>query len=206
VGEPFFTEADRIYIRANFFELEELCADRPEDPAEIRLLIAEGRLPQPSYTVDGRGMFPADYFELYDDAGGTAGLRELFEDRYRAAARDQPQLVTADGLKTAWRAYLAGVWGQCLREVTPESIVRKRTLVDSLCKLIALPRPGSDEWRERLRAEVTELDQLEREFAPDYDRADDWNERRPTRDLLIEVARDRFPDVFAERRGLVEAN
>lgn len=47
-----------------------------------------------------------------------------------------------------------------------------------------------------MRAGVDELDALEREFAPDYDRNDD-RERLPTRDLLIEAARKRYPDVFA---------
>jgi hypothetical protein len=203
--QPSFTQADRDYVRTNFFVLEELCGDRSEDPAEVTRLIDAGLLPQPSYVVDGRAMFPADYFDLYDEAGGTDRLRQLFEDRYRTAARDHPQLATADSVKAAWRAYLGGVWGQCLRQVTPETIVRKRALVDSLCKLIALPRPGSADWKARLRAEVDELDELEREFAPDYDRAPDWNERPPTRDLLIEVTRERFPDVFADRHMAVGA-
>jgi hypothetical protein len=54
--------------------------------------------------------------------------------------------------------------------------------------------------QQRLRAEVTELDQIERAFAPDYDRAAEWNDRPPTRDLLINVARERFPEVFAVDR------
>lgn len=198
--DPHFAEADRAYVRANYFTLEELCADRDEDPAEVRHLIDEGLLPQPSYSVDGTGMFPADYFKLYDDAGGAEGLRELFEERYRAAAKSHPKLGTPEAIDTAWQAYLRGTWGQCLRQVTPEVMVRKRALVDSLCKLIALPRPRTSEWQDRLRAEVAELDQIEREFAPDYDRAEEWNERRPTRDLLIDVARQRFPEVFAGER------
>ena len=195
--EPYFTEADRIYISSNFFELEELCADRREKPEEIRRLIDEGVLPQPSYTVDGTAMFPADYFRLYDEAGGVDGLHRLFQERYLAGAREHPQLATTESAETAWQAYLAGTWGQCLREVTPEVVVRKRALVDSLCKLISLPRPRSETWQARLRAEITELDDIEREFAPDYDRALEWNERLPTRDLLIETARERFADVFA---------
>jgi Family of unknown function (DUF6058) len=94
-----------------------------------------------------------------------------------------------------------GIWGQCLRDVTPETIVRKRALVNSLSKLIALPPPSQAELRRQLRTEVTELDQIEREFAPDYDRAEEWNERPPTRDLLIEVARQRFLEVFAEEES-----
>jgi hypothetical protein len=197
VTEPSFTAADRAYIRANYVELEELCEGRDVEPDEVRSLIERGLLPKPSYTVDGKGMFPADYFELYDEAGGVERLHDLFEERYRAAANAHPDLSTPAALETAWRAYLNGVWGQCLHEVTPEVMVRKRALVDSLCKLIALPRPRSREWQDRLRAEVEELDQIEREFAPDYDRTEKWNERLPTRDLLIDVARREFPEVFA---------
>jgi hypothetical protein len=198
--EPFFTDADRAYLRANYFELEELCAERPERPAEVRDLIDRGVMPRPSYTVDGREMFPADYFQLCHDAGGVEGLREHFETRYRAAAKSHPELATPAAIERAWQAYLDGIWGQCLNHVTPEVMVRKRALVDSLCKLVALPRPRSAEWRQRLRAEVDELDRIERDFAPDYDRAEDWNDRPPTRDLLIETARRRFPEVFAQKR------
>jgi hypothetical protein len=196
MAEPYFTDADRAYIRANYFELDELCADRGEDPAEVRTLIDRSLLPHPSYTIDGKGMFPADYFRLYDEAGGAGRLREHFEQRYRAAATPHPELATPAAVDKAWNAYMGGVWGQCLSQVTPETIVRKRALVDSLCKLVALPRPRSPHWQQRLRAEVDELDRMEREFAPDYDRNEDWNERLPTRDLLIDVARERFPEVF----------
>ena len=60
-----------------------------------------------------------------------------------------------------------------------------------------LARPRSTEWQRALREHVEELDALEREFAPDYDRSEE-QERPPTRDLLIEAARQRFADVFRE--------
>jgi hypothetical protein len=44
---------------------------------------------------------------------------------------------------------------------------------------------------------VEELDGLERQFAPDYDRNERRFGRKPTRDLLIDAARERYPDVFA---------
>jgi Family of unknown function (DUF6058) len=200
MAEPHFTEADRAYLRANYVTLEQLCADRPEEPAEIRRLIDRGLMPQPSYTVDGVGLFPADYFQLYDEAGGSDGLRLRFESRYRRAATAHPELATPGAVDLAWRAYLGGVWGQCLRQMTPETVVRKRALVGSLCELITLPRRHQPEWQNKLRAEIHELDLLEREFAPDYDRAEEWNERPPTRDLLIDVARRHFPEVFAADR------
>jgi hypothetical protein len=197
VSEARYTHADRAYLRANYVTLEELCTGHDEDAVEIRRLIDQGVLPRASYVVDGVGVFPVDYFRLYDDAGGCDRLRGLFAERYRTAATPYPELATDEALAEAWRAYLDGIWGQCLRAVTPETIVRKQALVSSLCKLIALPRRRDADWQAQLRAEVTELDEIEREFAPDYDRAEEWNDRPPTRDLLIDVARERFPDVFA---------
>ena len=184
------TAADVAYIRANYLTLDELCAGRDEEPADVRRQIAEGLLPRPSYVLeDGSEMFPSDYFRLVDDAGGPAALRAHFADRLRAAG--------GDDLASDWQAYLAGIYGVCLRDVTPETIVRKARLVSSLCELLVLARPADPEWRERLRAEVDELDELEREFSPDYDRNAERFRRKPTRDLVITAARERYPEVFS---------
>jgi hypothetical protein len=60
-----------------------------------------------------------------------------------------------------------------------------------------LARPADPEWRERLRTEVDELAELEREFSPDYDRSEERFGRKPTRDLIVAAARERYPDVFS---------
>jgi hypothetical protein len=52
------------------------------------------------------------------------------------------------------------------------------------------------DWGQALREQVDELDALEREFSPDYDRSDQMD-RPPTRDLIINAARQRYPEVFA---------
>jgi Family of unknown function (DUF6058) len=184
-----FTDADLAYLSANYLTLEELCADRAESPVAVQRLIQERRLPRPSYVLpDGTGMFPADYFRLVDEAGGVDGLREHFAARHRAAkGRD---------LEHDWKMYLDGIWGICLRDVVPETIVRKNTLVSSLCELLVLARPRYEDWRQALREQVDELDELEREFSPDYDRSEQVD-RPPTRDLIIAAARERFPEVFA---------
>jgi hypothetical protein len=190
------TQADVAYLTANYVTLEELCAERTETPEEVEALIRARRLPQPSYVLgDGTGMFPADYFRLVDEAGGVEALEGHFAARHREAtfARD----AAAKELERDWQWYLDGIWGICLYDVTPETIVRKNTLVWSLCELLLLPRPGSAEWRESLRKQVEELDELEREFAPDWDRGP-AEERPPTRDLLIRAARERYPELFAE--------
>jgi len=188
------TDADIDYVRDNYVTLPELCAGRPEAPEQVERLIADGLMPRPSYVLeDGTGYFPRDYFRLADEAGGPAELRESFAQRHRTAklaAQERSQL------DEDWNLYLGGVWGVCLRDVTPETIVRKNALVSSLCELLMLARPTSQEWRESLRAQVDELDALEREFSPDYDRGDQ-QERLPTRDLLITAARERYPELFS---------
>jgi hypothetical protein len=190
------SEADVAYIAANYFTLESICQDRAEPLAEVRRLIEQRRLPAPSYVLDdGTAMFPADYFRLVDEAGGTDRLRDFFAARYRAASQAEPGHV--DRLDEDWNAYLDGIYGVCLRQVTPEAIVRKAVLVSSLSELLTLARPGDPDWRRELRSQVDELDAAERQFAPDYDRGPEQS-RPPTRDLLIEAARERFPDVFAD--------
>jgi len=184
-----FTRADLDYFAANCVTLEDLCSLRDQSPEDVQGLIAERRLPQPSYVLpDGAGMFPADYFRLVDEAGGADGLREHFAARHRAASGKE--------LEQDWEMYLDGTWGICLREVVPETIVRKNTLVSSLCELLVLARPREADWQQALREQVDELDALEREFSPDYDRSDQMD-RPPTRDLIINAARQRYPEVFA---------
>jgi hypothetical protein len=76
VGAKTYTDADLVYLRDNYLTLAELCADRPETPEQVEALIDEEVLPRPPYVVeDGTGFFPADYFRLVDEAGGSAKLR-----------------------------------------------------------------------------------------------------------------------------------
>ena len=186
-----FTEADLDYLHANYLDAEELCAERPESPAELRSLIAAGRLPKPSYVLDdGTELYPADYFRFVDEAGGPDGLHERFAERLSAAG-------AGDELDLHWQTYMDGIYGVCLWDVTPETIARKAKLVSSISELLMLARPAEEDWRRQLRDEVDELDGLERQFAPDYDRDEARFGRKPTRDLLIDAARDRHPDVFA---------
>jgi Family of unknown function (DUF6058) len=178
------TDADIVYVRANYLSLEEACAGRRETPDEVRRLIAEGRLPHPSYILpDGTEMVPADYFVLAD-----AG-REEFERRYLAAGGN-PAEVDAE-----WRFYLTGDYGVCLREQTPENFVRKDRLVTQIDRLLGDPRPSDSDWRAELRGSVDELDALERPFAPEYDRAR-WGPS--SRDRCITTAREHFPEVFTK--------
>lgn len=177
------TAADIAYVRANYLPLEEACAGRSETPDEVRRLVAEAKLPKPSYVLpDGTEMVPADYFELAD-----AGRQE-FARRFLAAGG-----APAD-LEDEWQGYLSGAYGVCLKEQSPENIVRKDQLVRAIDALLADPEPQDPEWAERLRTSVEELDLLERPFAPDYDHAR-WGPS--SRDRCVTAPRQRFPDVFA---------
>jgi hypothetical protein len=79
VEERRFTDADLSYIRSNYATLAELCSERGDSVLEIEGLIAQRRLPRPSYILeDGTGMFPRDYFLLAAEAGGVENLRAHF--------------------------------------------------------------------------------------------------------------------------------
>jgi hypothetical protein len=132
----------------------------------------------------------------------TSALRRLRSARscQRDAAFDQVVAArrrkrAAGNLELHWRAHLDGIYGVCLREVTPEKIAGKAKLVSSISELLTLARPADPNRRVQLRDEVEELDELERERTPDYVRNKERFGRKPTRDLLIGAARERYPDI-----------
>jgi hypothetical protein len=187
------SDADVRYIRTNFRTLEDACAGRPETADAVRELIEAGKLPRPTYVLDdGTEMVPPDYFALADEAGGPDALRDWFEQAYLVAAQLQGGLAREREVEEEWEAYLSGEYGACLRQVTPETIVRKDRLVAAIEHLLADARPDDPAWRERLRADVDELDALEREFAA-YDR-ERWGP--VSRDRLVTAPRERFPAAF----------
>ena len=187
--EPSLTLADVEYVEANFVSLDKLSAAHGQSLHRVRALVAGGMLPGPSYVLeDGTEMVPADYFELVEEAGGEDAVRGLFARRYLAAGGPEADVGEQ------WESYLTGAYGVCLKHVTPETIARKSVLVAEIDGLVEAPEPESDAWRERLRVSVDELDELERPFAPYYDRAR-WGPS--SRDRCITATRERYPEVFA---------
>jgi Family of unknown function (DUF6058) len=181
--EARMTAADVAYVEANYLSLEQASAGRAETLEDVRALAAAGELPQPSYVLpDGTEMVPADYFVIADAGRGA------FERAFLAAG-GSPDEVDAE-----WDGYLSGAYGVCLKEQTPANIVRKDALVKAISGLLASPEPGDSGWRSRLRKAVDELDELERPFAPDYDRAR-WGPS--SRDRCITAPRERYPAIFA---------
>lgn len=192
-GGPKMGPRDLRYIQAQYVTLADLCRRTGRDQAEVEALIEQGALPQPSYVLpEGTGMFPADYLELWEAAGDVAALSAHFRVRYQAAAA-QANVELGDGeVEQAWTDYLSGLYGVCLQQVTPETILSKAVQIERIEGLLADPRPTDPGWLEALRASVDSLDGLERPFTG-YDR------RRfggPTsRDRLITAVRRRYPQI-----------
>jgi Family of unknown function (DUF6058) len=161
--------ADLRYLSEQFVPLADLC----DDVEDARRRIASGDLPALPYP--GLEFVPADYFEL--------PLGDSFAERYRG-----------DDLADDLDGLMSGMYFVCLREATPENIVRKDRLVTSVRALLAEPRPDNSTWCAALRSQVDELDELERPFSPDYDRQRFG--RPTTRDELIAEPRRRYPDAF----------
>jgi hypothetical protein len=185
---------DEAYIRASYAPLREVAAARSIDLDEVRRLMAERRLPQPAYLLDdGTEMVTRDHLDLLEQAGGVEGLEPLFKARYRAAAEDLGHAGGDAEVHAAWKDYLTGGYGVCLWGVTPENIVRKDLLVESLDGLLSHPRVDDPSWRARVRTEIAALDRLERPGAPLDDAR--WG-RRSSRSRLIEDPRQRYPWVL----------
>ncbi|OLF19487.1 DUF6058 family natural product biosynthesis protein [Actinophytocola xanthii] len=183
---PTFTESDIRYVIAEYRTLGELCHGRAESVVEVSRLIEAGRLPRATYVLpSGEARFPPDYFALLDAAGSVEELPAHFRSRCLAAG-------SAQDVDEAWAGYLSGEFGVCLREVTPEAIVAKGRLLDTIERLLAEPSPEDRGWQAELRGAVDELDGLERPFT-DYDRQR-WGDT--TRDRCITRVRARFPDAF----------
>jgi hypothetical protein len=175
--------ADEAYVRNHFVSLDAACASRGVDPAWARAQVHARALPAPTYVLrDGTPMVPWNYLDPVDVGA-----------RYAAAAARNGETALPEEIADVCEGWLEGVYGACLRDVTPEAIWRKETLVARIRAALAAPAPESARWRARLRADVDELDALEKPFAR-FDRA---RFGRPvTRDTLVDAPRARFPQVF----------
>ena len=176
---------DLAYVRAGYATLEELAHGRSIPVAQMRAWVGV-QMPRATYVLpDGERRYARDWWRLFDDAGGIEGVGEVFATRYRAAG--------GHDLDAEWQYYVAGLYGACLREATPENIVAKARLVDQLMRMLAAPRPDDDAWCRDLRRAVDALDRIERPFAA----CDRERFGGPTsRDRLIDGPRAQFPHAF----------
>jgi hypothetical protein len=191
---PPLSPADKIYIRSNFYTLEELCLSRPNQPADYRSQIRAGLLPLPTYVIDGIEMYPADLF-VFPDSVGSLGdqLKKEFFARYQRTAGCYGQQISEAQIGEEFASYLNGEYGACLRSVTPETIFLKGLTMRKIDELRNEPNPGDTQWSAALRSWVNRLDGMEREFAPcDSARFGSL----PSRVRYIDNARAKYPDCF----------
>lgn len=142
---------DIAYIKMHFMPIVE------RDPSR----------PAPSYVLeDGTCYVPRDYNEQEID-------RERFIARFRTVND------SLDAASREWSAFMTGVYGVCLRSVTPENIARKELLIARIDRLL-----------EELHAAVDALDDLEMPFSPVFDRQRFG--RPPSRDTHIDGLRKRL--------------
>jgi hypothetical protein len=188
---------DIRYVQAHYLPLSELAVRADRDLAELEALVGDGLIPQPSYVLpDGTGMFPPDHLTRWDAATGVADLPKRFRVRYQAAAAAQHAALADGEAEQAWIDYLSGIYGACLKQVTPETILDKGIQTERIETLLADPHPDDRGWLSALRVAVDRLDTLERPFTG-FDR------RRfghPTsRDRLITAVRRNYPQISRRR-------
>jgi hypothetical protein len=174
---------DRAYVLDHFVKLEAACRSAGRDFQRTLREIALGRLPGPAYVLDEIPYVPSDYFFAEFD-------RERFIARYTAACRMLGLRCTPAEAEETWGQFLTGIYGVCLRNVTPENIARKHAAIAQIDGLISVPRPHDSQWIARLQEAVDDLDALERPFSPVFDRRRFG--RPPTRDSHVNSIRDRF--------------
>lgn len=183
---------DIAYIKENFVCLEFLCAVANRDAAQVREEIARGERPGVAYTLsDGTQWVSKDYFDLEND-------RSRFTKRARVEGVRLETYLSEEELEELWCTYLTGVYAVCLHRATPENIVRKSVLVETIEALASLPQEEDPAWLTSLQRAVDELDRLERPFSPVFDR--EFFGRPPTRDSHITAMRHRFPAIRRDSR------
>jgi RimJ/RimL family protein N-acetyltransferase len=177
-GEHPMTPADDAYVRAGFVPAT----------AEQLGLMAEGRLPLPSYLLaDGTPMVPADHDEPARAAGGVDRLHDWFV----AFWAEDPAAGEQE-----WHRYLSGRHA-CLVDVDPLTIRRTARAVELAERAVARLR---EDPRDHLaRGQLGEcidgvpavpgLDNLLRPMCP-YDRLRYGG--RTLRDRLVDAPREEF--------------
>ncbi|CAM5555888.1 MULTISPECIES: DUF6058 family natural product biosynthesis protein [Streptomyces] len=179
-GDHPMTDADDVYVSAQFIALEDLCAVHGREADAVRRLMLGRLLPLPGYLrSDGAEMVPADLFALADEAGGVDRLEAWFTAHWADPVTGEEE----------WDAYLSGQY-VCLHSVTPAAIQRKDHLTTAIGAAANELDAGSARCPERLHALVDELDALVPAFTA-YDRLRFGG---PTsRDTCVDAMRARFP-------------
>ncbi len=165
---------DLLYVRAQFLAIEQARTD----------------LPAPSYyDASGAAYVPRNYLEQEAD-------RERFLERAAAEINLLGATYDPDAMAVEWGAYWNGIYGMCLKDNSPENIVRKNWLIERIEAMVQAPR-SEESWLDELRVMVDELDALERPFC-DFDRT--YFGGSVSRDRCITNVRERFFSTARPRR------
>jgi Family of unknown function (DUF6058) len=157
--------------------------------AELRAIdVPNSSLPAPSYhDADGTAYVPNNYTEQEAD-------RERFTARAFAESKRLNTGYDDAWIAQAWESYWDGIYGMCLKDNSPENIVRKNWLIDRIEALIDTPL-HDEPWITELAECVNDLDALERPFC-DFDRA--YFGGSVSRDRCITTVRQRFPEIVTK--------
>ncbi|HEV3153246.1 MAG TPA: DUF6058 family natural product biosynthesis protein [Candidatus Baltobacteraceae bacterium] len=168
--------------------MEKRIVTNAEDVAYVRSHFRQARTPDASLPA-------ASYY----DSEGNAYVPDTYENQERDRARfvqraaaEMTRLKASyddDWLAEAWEAYWDGIYGMCLKDPTPENIVRKNWLIGQISALLATPRESDPAWLDALNKRVDELDELELPFCA-FDRA--YFGRPVSRDVYVSAVRERY--------------
>jgi Family of unknown function (DUF6058) len=148
--------------------------------AQFRIVdLPDPQLPSPSYYDEAKAAYVPHNYEAQE----TSRTRFLA----RASAEMDRLGVRYDDewLADAWISYWNGTYGMCLKDASPENIVRKNRLIDRI-KSMLQPLPKDPAGLALLGDTVDELDALERPFC-DFDRR--FFQRPVSRDTYIDDVR-----------------
>jgi hypothetical protein len=151
-GDHPMSPADDAYVLEHFAEVpdgNDLSRER------VHELMAEGRLPLPSYLLsDGTPMVHPDYLDLMRLVGSIDGLHDWFVGQWPDDEREVAE--------EEWAAYLSGRY-VCLWTVTPRTIKAKTDAIEDIKARVAELEAGEGS-RDRLREAVARLDEFEPPF------------------------------------------
>lgn len=139
--------------------------------------------------MDGQAYAPRNYEEQETDSVRFASRADREIGRLRAG-------YDHGWIAAAWEAYWDGIYGICLKNASPENIVRKSWLIDRI-SILAERAEADESLCGELRDAVDQLDLLERSFC-EFDRA--IAGRPLSRDTYIDAVRLRFPAIRSSGR------
>jgi Family of unknown function (DUF6058) len=157
------TASDLRYIRVEFRIVESPIPD----------------LPAPSYYDESGAAYVPHNYEDQETS------RTRFFERARAEIERLGTGYDDEWIADAWTAYWDGTYGMCLKDPSPENIVRKNRLIDRIARGLALLPKNAASIHE-LVIDVDALDALERPFC-EFDRR--FFMRPVSRDTYIDDVR-----------------